>query len=119
MKGQRLADTPADRLPVDLDDMCAGGYWKVLTKDGSRPITPEEYSGGRSYPSNLTGQVWGFWSPDGNGMGTLVAHTVRENEDGTISVLPGDGSSNSILHSGGASKQTWHGYIYDGEWKEC
>lgn len=116
MQGRRLPDTPVDRLPESLDDLKPGDYWKVLTKEGE-PLTPEAYSGGRSYPSNLTGGVWSFWSPDSNGMGTLVAHTVREHEDGTISVLPGDGSSNSILHSGGAQGKTWHGYIYNGEWR--
>jgi hypothetical protein len=55
-------------------------------------------------------------SPDGNGMGTLMIHTVRENDDGTITVAAGDGSSNSILHGGGAQNKEWHGYIDHGVW---
>ena len=47
----------------------------------------------------------------------LDYHTVRENEDGTISVLPGDGSSNSILVHG-SRVRSWHGYIYSGEFRE-
>ncbi len=43
----------------------------------------------------------------------LRNHTVREHEDGTISVRPGDGSSNSILVIGHDSEQ-WHGYIEHG-----
>jgi hypothetical protein len=42
---------------------------------------------------------------------------VREEDDGTISVRPGDGSSNSILLSGAFGK-TWHGYIEHGEWSK-
>lgn len=68
---------------------------------------------------NLTKTVWGYTSPDGNGLGTLAIHTVREEEDGTISVRPGDGSSNSILHKGGGTGKVWHGYIEHGVWSEC
>jgi hypothetical protein len=42
---------------------------------------------------------------------------VREHEDGTISVLPGDGSSNSILVS--RRDKSWHGYIRHGVFEEC
>jgi hypothetical protein len=40
---------------------------------------------------------------------------VREHEDGTISVRPGDGSSNSILITGHDGEQ-YHGYIECGVW---
>lgn len=47
-------------------------------------------------------------------------HWVRENEDGTITVEPNPPdapedrrNSNSILSPNG-----WHGYIYNGEWRE-
>ena len=57
---------------------------------------------------------WRFYGPlVGFGIGNLVNHTVREHEDGTISVLPGDGSSNSIIVTGSHGKQ-WHGYIRGG-----
>ena len=74
---------------------------------------------GDSAAGNLTDGVWGYYSPDGNGIGTMAAHTVREHDDGTISVLPGDGSSNSIFHQGGNPNRTWHGYIFSGEWRPC
>ncbi len=54
----------------------------------------------------------------GYGIGNLTKHTIREEDDGTISVRPGDGSSNSILITG-AHGRTWHGYIERGVWNEC
>jgi phage terminase large subunit GpA-like protein len=39
-------------------------------------------------------------------------HEVDENDDGTITVEPKPGNSNSILHVCG-----WHGYIDHGEWR--
>lgn len=117
MQGRRLADAKLDELPVTLDEFRPGDYWKVLAADGE-PCTPEQYAGSPR-PTNLTGTVWGFYSPDGNGCGFLVSHTVREHEDGTISIRPGDGSSNSVLHSGGAQHKTWHGYVERGVWQAC
>lgn len=112
MKGRR-------RDPVDFgtfpDDLQPGDYWRYLT-DG-KPMTTEHYDQGRDTSSNLTGRVYGYSSPDGGGLGTLVLHTIREHRDGTISVRPGDGSSNSILHDNGRGK-IWHGYIEHGEWRE-
>ena len=68
-----------------------------------------------NYPSNLTGQLWIVMTPNGL-HGVLGAHTVREEEDGSITVAPGDGSSNSILVSNGV--ESWHGYITRGLWWE-
>jgi hypothetical protein len=56
-------------------------------------------------------------SGEGYLIGTLAAHTVREHEDRSISVLPGDGSSNSILISN--QRGSWHGFIYAGVFEEC
>lgn len=109
MRGRRLPDTRFGQLPSDAQP---GDYWKYLDRHTGEVMEVD-------FDSNLTHTVWGFYSPDGNGMGTLRQHTVREHEDGTISVLPGDGSSNSILHSGGAQGLTWHGYVYNGEWRSC
>lgn len=108
MEGRRRDDTPLDRIP---DDVRAGDYWKVLDPGTREPL--------RSlYPSNLTGSVWMVAAPlgEGFGIGKLMKHTVREHEDGTISVRPGDGSSNSILISR-ASGASWHGYIEHGVWQ--
>lgn len=114
MIGRRRDDTRFGDLP---DDVQPGDYWKYLNRKTGEPLDAAVY-GAAGAEGNLTGTVWGYASPDGNGIGTLAIHTVREHDDGTISVLPGDGSSNSILHTGGPSNQTWHGYIYDGEWRE-
>lgn len=43
----------------------------------------------------------------------LKAHTVTEDEGGRISVLP------SIETSNGEGGLHWHGYLTNGEWKEC
>lgn len=109
MIGRRLPDVRLGDLP---DELRPGDFWKYLDPDTGEAMHVEE-------AGNLTGTVWGYYSPDGNGIGTLRLHTVRENDDGTITVAPGDGSSNSILHSGGAKDQTWHGYIDHGVWTEA
>lgn len=108
LTGRRLPDTPLDELPSDIQ---AGDYWRVLNRDGS-PRTSD-------HPGNLTGGVWMVAAPlpsGSYGIGRLEAHTVREHEDGTISVRPGDGSSNSILLKGAAG-QSFHGYIEHGAWR--
>lgn len=107
------------------DDVQIGDYWKLVHPDG-RPVTPLEYMK-REYPSNLTGTCWRIAVPNpqsktGRGffLGNLVAHTVREHEDGTISVLPNDGSSNSILVRGGEEpERSWHGFVYRGVLEDC
>lgn len=53
---------------------------------------------------------------DGYMAGRLEHHTVREEDDGTISVRPNDGSSNSIQITGGQGRE-WHGYIEHGVWQ--
>jgi len=106
MKGRRLSDQPHGSIPADAR---AGDYWRCTADDGS----PIHIVG---TPSNLTGGEWYVVTPFGQ-LGHLVFHTVREEDDGTISVRPGDGSSNSILvkdHRG-----EWHGYIEHGEWRGC
>lgn len=107
MKGRRRPDTPQGDLP---DDIRAGDYWRP-TRDG-HPITIT------NAPSNLTGGCWYVAAPMPSGsfgVALLSMHTVREEDDGTISVRAGDGSSNSILVKG-ANGQEFHGYIEHGEW---
>ena len=108
MKGRRRPDSPIGKIPRGVR---AGDFWKVLTDDGDRPIAIE------GEPSNLTGCMWRVAAPMSYGfaIGTLTKHTVREEDDGTISVRAGDGSSNSILITGHAGEQ-WHGYIERGTW---
>lgn len=115
--GRRLPDTRFGELPLDLDDLQPGDIWKYLNDDGT-PMSADAYSASDK-SGNLTGCVWGYWAPDGNGMGTLALHTVRAHDDGTVSIRPGDGSSNSILHSGGPTGQTWHGYVEHNVWTAC
>ena len=105
LQGRRRPDRPFDDLP---DDIQAGDYWKSADAD--------KYV--QTGPQNLTGTVWYLAAPMPSGgfaIGHLTLHTVREEEDGTISVRPGDGSSNSILMTG-AHGQQYHGYIEHGVW---
>lgn len=107
MSGRRRPDTPRGDLPSDVQ---AGDFWKVLDKSSGQPARAD-------YPSNLTGGVWMVAAPTSYGfaLGNLSKHTVRENEDGTITVAPGDGSSNSILITGHRGEQ-YHGFIEKGVW---
>ena len=118
MQGRRRRDTLRGELPDDgilvppEAEIRAGDYWKVLNAGTGEPAVSLE-------PSNLTGTVWMVVAPlgDGYGLGTLSKHTVREHEDGTISVRPGDGSSNSILISR-PSGLSWHGFLEHGVWRQ-
>lgn len=113
--GRRLPDTWLGELPLPRDDLQPGDIWKCLNRDGT-PVSAEVYSASDK-SGNLTGCVWGYVAPVG-GVGTLALHTVREHDDGTVSIRPGDGSSNSILHSGSRG-ETWHGYVEHNVWSEC
>lgn len=104
MKGKRLPDLQYPDMHFDAEP---GEYWKYTGIDLKD-----------SHPTNLTRVVWGFRGPGDTGFGRLFSHTVRENDDGTISVIAGDGSSNSILHQGPRG-EVWHGYIDHDEWNEC
>lgn len=117
MLGRRLPDVEFGRLP---EGMQPGDIWRYVDKEGS-PLSARAHCNGAD-PSakvhgNLTDGMWGFYSPDGNGVGTLTLHTVREHEDGTVSILPGDGSSNSIKHQGGNPHREWHGYVRHNDWQ--
>lgn len=110
MVGRRREDTVFGELPGEVR---RGDYWKVLDREGGEPMKVTE-------PTNLTGGVWMVAAPigdaDGFALGTLTKHTVREHEDGSISVRPSDGSSNSILVTR-AHGQQFHGYIEHGVWR--
>jgi hypothetical protein len=104
VKGRRLSD----RATYNFDEMAEGDIFKVLLPSGE----PDRSKS----PTNLTGFVWCFKAP-GGAIGFLTKHTVREHDDGTVSVRQGDGSSNSILIQN-PNYPTWHGYIDHNEWKE-
>jgi hypothetical protein len=108
-QGRRREDLRYGQLHNHLQ---TGDYWKQLNDEGEPRLV--------EYPSNLTGTCWYVVVPLGTGggfgIGNLAKHTVREHEDGTISVRPGDGSSNSILISN--RKYSWHGYIEHGVFQE-
>lgn len=111
IQGFRLPDTREDEIP---DGIGIGAYWKVLWPDSSGlPKTVIS-------PGKLTEDCWRLVVPLGGGFGiaNLDNHTVREHEDGTISVLPNDGSSNSILVSKSANGPSWHGFVYAGVLRE-
>lgn len=114
LQGRRLSDTVAGSFPLEYDKLLPGDIWKKLNTDGTPMIIS-------NYPTNLTQRSWMVIAPGPNGLklfANLEAHTVREHDDGTISVRPGDGSSNSILVSR-LPDEMWHGYIEHNEWREC
>lgn len=93
------------------DDIEPGDYWREVDENG---IATES-----DCPQNLTGGIWWVAAPKPDGgymLGRLTLHTVREEDDGTISIRPGDGSSNSILIQRN-SDEIWHGYINHGIWE--
>ena len=106
LTGRRRPDSLRSELP---DDIKPGDYWRAMDVE-----LPPGYA-----PGNLTRTAWYVVAPElGFGVAILTQHTVREEDDGTISVRPGDGSSNSILVTGAHGK-TWHGYIEHGEWRKA
>ncbi len=111
MEGRRLPDTAEDSFPLAYDELQDGDCWKVLDRETGEPIVVTDH------PSNLTGAAWMVIAP-GHLFANLLAHTVREHDDGTISVRPGDGSSNSILVQR-RPEETWHGYIEHNVWNAC
>ena len=113
--GRRRPDQEFGEIPADVQP---GDIWKYVNRDGT-PVSAARLYPKHDMTGNLTGGVWGFASPDGNGIGTLSLHTVREHDDGTVSIRPGDGSSNSVLHSGGPDGLTWHGYVDHCRWDPC
>lgn len=131
MLGRRLDDAPLTQFPLEYDELQPGDYWLCQTLDGSRLLNVIEYpddrrfwaredqESWRAFEQNLTGLVMGCIDPAGQ-YGMLSIHTVRLEDDGTVSVRPGDGSSNSILITGGSeTTEPWHGYIEHGVWQPC
>lgn len=110
--GRRRPDTPFGDLPAELR---AGDYWRYLDRKTGEP---KDCGDDHAARGNLTRGVWGFVSPiDVDAMGLLSLHTVRENEDGTATIAPNDGSSNSVRITR-TPLSSWHGYLDHGVWRE-
>jgi hypothetical protein len=124
--GRHRGDVRYGDLP---DDLRLGDIWRYVGEDGS-PLSARGHANGADPQApvhgNLTDEMWGYvvpmTSPSGSpGIGTLVLHTVRTEDDGTVSIRPGDGSSNSVLHTSrwkGEERQ-WHGYVEHCVWTPC
>jgi hypothetical protein len=114
--GRRREDQTWGTLP---DDPQPGDIWRYVDGEGE-PLSARAHAGGPDPDSrvhgNLTDEVWGYRVPGCLGLGTLVYHTVRSHDDGTVSVRPDDGSSNSILHDDGRGC-AWHGFVEHCEWR--
>lgn len=122
--GRRLADSPVNAYPIPHDDLQPGDYWLCQTVDGSRLLNVREHPEDRGFwgmrddmrfDQNLTGWVLGVIDPLKR-FGMLSIHTVRIEDDGTVSVRPNDGSSNSILIKRREDEPRWHGFIEHGMW---
>lgn len=107
IQGRRLPDQPLHAWP---EEARPGDFWKWCNDDGT-PFVLDPWPA-----TNLTGGHWGGVTPNGLKM-NLLSHTVREEDDKSITVAPGDGSSNSILVSR-HPEASWHGYITKGLWWE-
>lgn len=105
MTGRNRGSVALGDLP---DDVQPGDYWRYLSREHGEPLRAEE-------ASNLTGGVWGVSDPLNGHIGRLVFHTVREHDDGTASIRPNDGSSNSVKISG--YRGMFHGYLEHGVWE--
>lgn len=106
MQGRRLPDAswPDGILPADLTDLHDGDYWKCTGYHGTpRPA---------GQPAD---ECWCVYY---GGAAMIPHHEIEEHDDGTITIEPRPGNSNSILISDSRGER-WHGYIYRGEWKEC
>lgn len=116
MQGRRVA---ADVSPVDYEPGDYGERWASFTRvGGDMPMDRHQ---------------WWFRAPNG-AIGRLKMpfdgkphHEVEVHEDGTITVQPRPGNSNSILATANEASPmlvpgmptTWHGYIYHGVWRLC
>lgn len=65
------------------------------------------------YGQALNGE-WMARPPDRVSVGSLRAHKVKENPDGTITVEP----SILVRQMWKGKEINWHGYLIDGIWKE-
>lgn len=105
--GRRLEDRELGNEHLNPE---IGDYWLVLDHDGTRLKA--------NHPENLTGTCWYVTVPlHGKPQtGFLRLHTVRQEDDGSISVRPNDGSSNSILvkQKYAGVEDEWHGYVERG-----
>lgn len=127
MQGRRLADSPLTTFPIAYDDLQPGDYWLSQTLEGDRLLNVRDHLEDREFwgnkddtrfAGNLTGLVLAVVDPLQR-FGQLSIHTVRLEDDGTVSVRPGDGSSNSILIKRREDEPFWHGYIEHGDWRPC
>ncbi len=95
-KGRRVYPDPQE---PDLKIFEPGDYGFVKEFDGveylwfTLPVAPDEY-GFRMF-ARLNPKI----------------HSITVNPDGTVTASP------SILVTQG--KRTWHGYLINGEWREC
>lgn len=89
------------RLAEEAERMNSPGH-RLYEWDGQTLIPPGSYG--------VFEGKWYACTPNGL-LANLGNHSVSENPDGTISVTP------SILVRG--HDKEWHGYLTDGEWREC
>lgn len=84
-----------------ISEMTTSGQ-RVYDWDGQSLLAPGEFA--------VFEGKWYASSPNGL-LANLSNHEVGENAGGTITVTP------SILVRG--HDREWHGYLTDGEWREC
>ena len=94
MKGRRVDWTPSDTIDYPFPKLKPGEYGK--SRDG----------------------IWYCCTPSGTEglFGDLRLHTITEHEDGTITVTP---SILVTVSDKGVITRRYHGFLTNGEWREC
>lgn len=84
---------------------------RLYKQDGEPDFLLRIFNTPGAYGS-ANGKDWFCTTPNGMA-GNLGLHQVTEHEDGTITVSP------SILVTGGATGESYHGFLERGVWRDC
>jgi hypothetical protein len=111
-QGRKRPDAIYPTLP---NNPRALDYWKWLSDVGVPMIAAAHHwveNGGH----NQFHTCWGICAPDGD-FRFVQDITVREETDGTISVVQGDGGwDNKLRYGAVGTPQYWEGWLNHGDW---
>jgi hypothetical protein len=111
-KGTRLPDSVYPAVPKNAGPL---DYWKWLSAPGVPMVAARHHwfeNGGHNVPHTC----WGVCAPDGD-FRFVQDITVREETDGTISVVQGDGGwDNKLVYGTPGTAQYWEGWLNHGDW---
>lgn len=79
------------------------------------PLNPGEYAKHDIIYEDINKPMWFFIPPKpGIGLYVLSLHTIVENSNGTITVSP-----SIVINTDDKKGIRWHGFLIDGDWREC